>query len=141
MKNKNKVFGLNMTKKTFSRQEHDMYKNLVSTLREAEKHYAEYGKGDKQSFIAVFLMNRGILPPLFTPGDDCYIYTNGKITNGKVLQADTTITTSKVGSVVFYIDEDNNERFFHGTEVGKRVFRTRSAVAEKKRREANRKND
>lgn len=135
MKNNNRVFDLKMSKKTFNRQEHDMYSNLVSIIREAEKDYAAHGKGDKQSHITLYLMNKGIFAPLFTPGDNCYIYSNGKITKGKVIQVDTTVSTTKVGSVVFYIDEDNNERFFHGTEVGNRVFRTRSAAAERRRRE------
>ena len=125
------------SRKTFNTYEKHMYENLFDALKSAEKEYSLRGKGDKQAFIAIFLMNHGIFAPPFAPGNSCYITSGNEPLRGIVDQVDTTVTKKGVGATIFYKTNDGDDRFFHGTEIGKRVFSTLS-LANKKMTKENR---
>lgn len=135
MKKKKEKLVLNFTRKKFNTYEKYMYDNLFDALNAAEKEYIEHGKGDKHAYMAIFLMNHGIFAPPIFPEDYCYITASDKVQRGIVKQVDTTVTINKVGSTIFYETEDGDDRFFHGTELGKRVFKNRHLAVKKLRKE------
>ena len=119
------------SRKKFNAYEKHMYDNLFDALKAAEKEYALHGKGDKQAYIAIFLMNYGIFAPPLAPGNSCYITAGKEPRRGIIEQVDTTVTKNGVGATIFYKTDDGDDRFFHGIEIGKRVFPTLSLANKK----------